>query len=165
MGLPSQPIVGASCCCLRAFGVVMEAGGRAFPDSLDSTNFNISSNVMSCFALPNRWSWISLSAMPRARTSRRIQSVKSTVVEQLGHAVLYWHTLARPRIFAPKERIVSSLSWHMSWRATRATIMFSSWTASRFMALRTSSSDCVVKLFPAARVRSFHSWSSQHSRS
>ena len=102
---------------------------------------------MSCFASPSRSSWISLSAMPRARTSRRIQSVKSMLVKQLGHAVLYWHTLAWPRILAPKERIVSSLSWRMLWRATRATIMFSSRTASHFMALRTSSSDCVVKLF------------------
>ena len=128
-------------------------------------NFNIFSNVMSCFASPSWSSWISLSVMPRARASHRIQSVKSMVVEQLGHAVLYWHTLAWPRILAPKERIVSSLSWQMSWRATHATIMFSSWTASHFMALRTSSSDCMVKLFLAACVKSFRSWSSQHSRS
>ena len=128
-------------------------------------NFNISSNVMSCFTLPSRSSWISLSGMPRAKTSHRIQSVKSMVVEQLGHAVLYWHTLAWPQIPAPKEWIVSSLSWRMLWRATRATIMFSSWMASRFIALRISSSDCMVKLFPAARVRSFRSWSSQHSKS
>ena len=50
-------------------------------------------------------------------------------------------------------------------RATRATIVFSDRTASDFMAARTSFSSLLIRLLPAARVRSFLNSSSQHSSS
>ena len=50
-------------------------------------------------------------------------------------------------------------------RATRATIVFSDRTASAFMAARTSFSALLIRLPPAARLRSFLNPSSQHSSS
>ena len=120
---------------------------------------------MSCFASARISNWISGFDIPRARTSLRMQSVKSTDFEQSGQVTLYLHTPAWPRIRAPKAHIDSSLSLRISCKATWATIGFSSLTANVPMAASMSASGLLVRLLPAARVRSFHSCSTQHSRS
>ncbi len=116
-------------------------------------------------ASPSRSIWISVSAIPRQSTSARMASVYVTYWSHPGQVLMYLQTLACPLNLAANALMGSSLSCFMWWRATRATITFSSRTARAYMAASTFSSVPPASVPPAFRVKSLLSCSSQHSSS